>query len=101
MRRIRKRFRVLVLMAIVATIVVPVGFALSLRPEPIVTRARTGGPSAAYTAALPVAAAMPAVIFTAGEDTRGAFEDPIPDAARLFLAGAILFGLAAVVRKAA
>jgi hypothetical protein len=88
----RKRLRVLVLAAIVITIVVPVGFALTLRPEPLMTRARIGGSPAALSFEMPAA-----VLITTGSG--GTVLEHVPDAARLFFLGAILLGLAAVVRK--
>jgi hypothetical protein len=100
MRRIRKRFRVFFLAAVVATIIVPVGFALSLRSAPLASPALMGGSPGAHSAALPAAAAVPATLVPAVDEGRGSFEDPLPDAARLFLAGAVLVGLAAVLRKA-
>jgi hypothetical protein len=72
----RKRYRVLVLAALAAALVVPVGFALSLEAP---LRARTG--SEAIVARAPL------------------FES-VPDGAKLFVAGAALVGLAAFVRKA-
>ena len=92
----RKRYRVVLLAAVVAALIVPVGFALSLEssastavaPRPVVT-----------TASAPVASAI--VITPAGvnaDDTP--FTHPVPDAAKLLLVGTTLFGLAAAVRKA-
>lgn len=95
MPRIRKRFRVLVLAAIVVTIVVPVGFALTVRPESLMTRAPVGESSAVGSFA---SVAVPArVLVTTGDGD--AVLDHVPDAARLFFMGAFLFGLASVVRK--
>jgi hypothetical protein len=75
----RKRYRVLILAALVAALVVPVGFALSLEsPSP---RTRT---SSSSTAVISAAALL----------------EPVPDSAKLFLVGTMLFGLAAFVRKA-
>ena len=72
----RKRYRVLILAALVAALVVPVGFALSLEaPKP-----RTHTPTTVVS--------MAAVL------------QPMPDAAKLLLIGTTLFGLAAFVRKA-
>jgi hypothetical protein len=72
----RKRYRVLILAALVAALVVPVGFALSLE-SPV---ARTPMSSTAVDAS--------ALLY------------PVPDAAKLLLVGTMLFGLAAFVRKA-
>ena len=71
----RKRYRVLILAALVAALVVPVGFALSLE-TPVPTRS--------------VDAAAPTVIIP-----------ELPDAAKLVVVGTVLIGLAAFVRKSA
>ncbi len=74
----RKRYRVLVLAALVAALVVPVGFALSLEsPAP---RDRVASTSVV---------AVPTLNLS------------VPDSAKLFIVGTVLFGLAAFVRKAA
>ena len=70
----RKRYRVLVLAALAAALVVPVGFALSLE------------------APVPVHAASDAIVGSGVIDST-------PDGAKLLLVGATLFGLAAFVRK--
>jgi len=75
MRRIRKRYRVSLLAAIVGGLIAPVGYALSADSAPLHSR-----PEAAVQQPLQ----MPAV----------------PDAAKLLIVGTSLFGLAAVVRKA-
>jgi hypothetical protein len=89
MRVMRKRFRVLLLAAIVAAFIVPVGFALSLDPSP-----RTHSGVAAATAGV-----VP-VMFVAGHSSFDALFEPLPDAAKLLLVGTTLFGLAAALRKA-
>lgn len=71
----RKRYRVLVLAALAAAFVVPVGFALSLETP------------------VPTASTSDAVVGLA-------VLSAMPDAARLLLVGITLFGLAAFVRKA-
>lgn len=73
----RKRYRVLLLAALVAALVVPVGFALSLDSTSVATVVHSG---VVMPSALPSWA--------------------MPDAAKLFFVGSLLFGLAAVVRKA-
>jgi len=88
MRVMRKRFRVLLLAAIVAAFIVPVGFALSLDPSP---RAHSG-------AATATAGVVP-VMFVGGQSSFGALLKPLPDAAKLLLVGTTLFGIAAVLRK--
>jgi hypothetical protein len=72
----RKRYRVLILAALVAALVVPVGFALSL--ESPVSHVRVSSASVSTTA----------------------FLFPVPDAAKLLIVGTALLGLAAFVRKA-
>lgn len=86
MRVMRKRFRVLLLAAIVAAFIVPVGFALSLDPSPHAHSATT------------TAGVVP-VMFVAGQSSFGALIQPLPDAAKMLLLGTTLFGLAAVLRK--
>ena len=78
----RKRYRVLMLAALVAALGVPVGFALSLEGAPVTTQFIS-------TAMLPGAIPAPALPWT------------MPDSAKLFGVGAMLFGLAAAVRKTA
>ena len=84
----RKRYRVLLLAAIAAAFVVPVGFALSLEsPAPRVARA---------TPAV-VAHAAPAAVDSSSSDA----SLQLPDGAKLLVVGTALFGLAAAVRRAA
>jgi hypothetical protein len=73
----RKRYRVLFLAALVAALVVPVGFALSLDSTPIASEV------------VQSAVAAPAVFPSWS----------MPDAAKLFIVGTVLFGLAAAVKK--
>jgi hypothetical protein len=75
----RKRYRVLLLAALVAALVVPVGFALSVDSAPVATVVHTG--------LLPGAIPAPALPWS------------MPDAAKLLGVGTLLFGLAAAVRK--
>jgi len=72
----RKRYRVLLLAALVAALVVPVGFALSL--ESSVSHAQTAAAPMVATTLLP----------------------PVSDGAKLLMVGTLLIGLAAFVRKA-
>lgn len=79
----RKRYRVLLLAALVAAFVVPVGFALSLDSAPVATqivRAGVVSPRALPSWSLSTSWSM-------------------PDSAKLFFVGTVLFGLAAAVRK--
>lgn len=84
----RKRFRVLLLAAIVAACAVPVGFALSLEATP-----ETPARSAPATSS-PVAAVL------VGSGASSLSGVPVPDSAKLLFIGSMLFGLAAAVRKA-
>jgi hypothetical protein len=88
----RKRVRILFLAAIVAAVVVPVGFALSLESgaravsagrgvAPVAQVVRTGSPIFATTSAAVMA--IPEV----------------PEGAKLLAIGTALFGLAAVMRR--
>lgn len=89
----RKRFRVLILAAIVAAVVVPVGFALSLDSGPVVTNL-TPSPASIVASS----SAAPVVVNPGGGMP---LMPDIPDGAKLFAVGTMLFGLAAAVRKAA
>ena len=81
----RKRYRVLLLAALVAALVVPFGFALSVDSAPVATVVHAG--------LLPGAVPAPALPWT--------LPPTMPDAAKLLGVGTLLFGLAAAVRKAA
>lgn len=78
----RKRYLVLLFAVLVAALVVPVGFALSLDSTPVATQF-------VHQALLPGAVAAPALPWTWS----------LPDAAKLLGVGTLLFGLAAAVRK--
>lgn len=103
MRGLRKRYRVLLLAALVAALAVPVGFALSLDSTPIQTAhvRRLSTTAVASTAALAVTSSV-ALAAPAAQpvDGRGLHLPVVPDAAKLLLVGTVLFGLAAFVRKA-
>ena len=93
MRVMRKRFRVLLLAAIVAAIAVPVGFALSLEPAASATyHATPVAPAAMVLTSLPIDGAEGSGWFRSLAD--------VPDSVKLVIVGTSLFGLAAVVRKA-
>jgi hypothetical protein len=91
----RKRIPVLFLAALAAAIIVPVGFALSLEQAPEVQAPRVT--AAAPAAAIVMAPLQPAVVNA--PVAAWALGD-VPEAARLFVVGTSLFGLAFVVRKA-
>jgi hypothetical protein len=90
----RKRFRVLILAAIVAAVVVRVGFALSLQSDSF--HARSGSSSAVIVAS--TLASAPVLV--AGSRHTPVPEPPrVPDGATLFILGTLLLGLAAAVRR--
>jgi hypothetical protein len=92
----RKRYRVLLLAAIVAAFIVPVGFALSLESDRGTTFSH---PRAVSSTARTPAVAMPALIRTSGS-AFGSTRPALPEGARLFFVGTAFFGLAAVMRRA-
>ncbi len=99
----RKRYRVLLLAAIVAALAVPVGFAWLLDSAPMQAVHVSHLPTTAVGSTTAAAVTSSVVITAPAADraTRGAVNMPaVPDAAKLLLAGTILFGLAAFVRKA-
>ena len=91
----RKRYRVLLLAAIVAALIVPVGFALSLESTPLAARTRS---TEAVAASTTTATMLPLVRTQA--PTVADLIKPVPDGAKLFFVGTFLFGLAAVLRRA-
>jgi len=101
----RKRYRVLFLASLVAALVVPVGYALSVEtttPAVAPPRYATVVPAAAATvvpAAAAVAVAAPVTIRTGAPASTSPLYQ-MPDAAKLLGIGTVLFGLAAAVRKA-
>jgi hypothetical protein len=84
----RKRYRVLILAAVVAAVVVPVGLALSLESA-LAPVSPVPGPVVAIGAA-------PGL----GNPGREPAFPGVPDSAKLFFTGAVLCGLAAGVRRA-
>jgi hypothetical protein len=98
----RKRYRVLVLAAFVAALVVPVGYALSLEPQPQAAKI-----ARAALVTSPAAAVVASPMMVHGSATEVASSAPrassmpaVPDAGKLLLVGTMLFGLSALVRKA-
>jgi hypothetical protein len=96
MVRLRKRHRVLFLAAVIAAVVVPVGFALSLPASQRGLEPRAPGASAAASS---VVLAVPAVLPTESPES-GRFLAELPDAVKLFAIGTLLVGLATLMRKA-
>ena len=95
MRVMRKRYRVLILAALVAALCVPVGYALSIDSTPKAQRT--------YVVAIPAAAtvvAAPMMMPGVGDVAPNSLTSPLGDSAKLLCIGTILFGLAAAVRKA-
>lgn len=90
----RRRYRVLLLAALVAAVVVPVGFALS--PGDSIGRRDAGG-----AGTRPGAFVATSEVLADGASEIASHVLPVPDGAKLFFVGTVLFGLAAVVRKAA
>jgi uncharacterized membrane protein len=91
----RKRYRVLFFSALVAALIVPVGYALSFESTPKTT-------TESYAVVMPAAAnlvAARAVIQRTGEAQATSLPGPVGDAAKLLFIGTVLFGLAAAVRK--
>jgi hypothetical protein len=98
MRAMRKRYRVIFFAALVAALIVPVGYALSIDSRQKTTHARYDViPPAAATAV-----AAPLMRPYVPDPTSSAKESlsPMSDSAKLLCVGTILFGLAAAVRKA-
>jgi len=92
----RKRYRVLILAALVAALVVPVGYALSIDSGPKTHRTR-------YAVAIPARAtvvAAPRMMPRAADVAPNSPMSPLGDSAKLLCIGTVLFGLAAAVRKA-
>ena len=95
MTEMRKRFRVLVLAAIIAAVAVPVGFALSREADSVTVTPHMHG--AAVVAS--TIAAAPAVVGRDGSIPRSSMPS-LPDGAKLLFVGTVLFGLAAAMRRA-
>ncbi len=80
--------------AIVAALVVPVGFALS--PGDSIGRRESGADVRSDSTSAVATSGL--LVHDAGDVTSRLL--PVPDPAKLFLVGSVLFGLAAVVRRA-
>ena len=100
MPAIRKRYRILLFAAVVVALAVPVGFALSLEAVPSL-----GRPD--QPVARPIASSSPVVLqarnVNAASLSGRTSSRWVPegfDAAGLLIVGTVLFGLAAVVRRA-
>ena len=99
----RKRYRVLIFASLVAALVVPVGYALSVESLPAAAPATKYATMAPARSVIPPAAAAavvaPITLRTADTPAVAALSTT-SDAAKLFGIGTQLFGLAAFVRKA-
>jgi hypothetical protein len=89
----RKKARILILAAIVAAVVVPVGFALSLE-----SNERAVSAAHAVTPIANAAATVPVVVVSATNLAVPAMPD-VPEGAKLLVVGGALFGLAAAVKR--
>jgi hypothetical protein len=89
----RKRYRVLLLAALVAALIVPLGFALSVNSKPAAASAPQ--PSAGSV----VVSAINGPLVSSPVAATSALP-PVADSAKLMMVGAALIGLAAVVRRA-
>jgi hypothetical protein len=98
-REMRKRYRVLIFAALVAALVVPVGYALSIDSRTKTTNARYEviPATAANVVAAPVMMPHATDLVDPTSDSR---MSPMSDAAKLLCVGTVLFGLAAALRKA-
>jgi len=91
----RKRFRVLVLAAIIAAVGVPVGFALSREADPVGVTPHMPG-AAVVASTIPVAPSA-----MARDRSASTYSLPsLPDGAKLLFVGTVLLGVAAAMRRA-
>jgi hypothetical protein len=103
MRATRKRIRILILAAIVAAVVVPVGFALSLesRRQPAAPGLALPVPFESRATAAIAPGSRSVVIESALSSKSSAEEETdVPDALKLFGLGTLLIGLSSAVRRA-
>ena len=99
MPAIRKRYRILLFAAVVVALAVPVGYTLSLEAVP--SLGRSVQPAARPIASSPVV--LQARNVNAASPSGRTSSRWVPqgfDAAGLLIVGTVLFGLAAVVRRA-
>jgi hypothetical protein len=94
MTMIRKRYRVLILAALVAAVAVPLGFALSVESTPAVVVAPQ-----ADLGIVAASAKTSALMLPTPARSRSNPLPTLPDGAKLFFVGSALFGLAAVMRR--
>ncbi len=98
----RKRYRVLILASLVAAFIVPVGYALSVESTASPTRSSYADivPSGALPSVAAAVVTAPVTLRAERDDSTAPLFAPLSDATKLAGIGTILFGLAAVVRKA-
>lgn len=93
----RKRYRVFIFAALVAALIVPVGYALSIDTTHNASNTR-------YATVIPTAAASVAAPIIRIDHVEPAAAAgilaPLTDSTKLLFIGTVLFGLAAAVRKA-
>jgi len=95
----RKRYRVLIIAALVAAFAARLGYAVSIEAQRSV--AVYGRPGAGHASATAVVAASPVLHPAAppSPHVTSPTHTPLPDAGKLLLVGTFLFGLSALVRK--
>src|SRR5256885_17261182 len=97
----RKQYQMLMFAALVAQMVVPVGYALSVESTPVSTQARRTAIVPAAPPGVPAAAVVASPIAIRSDAERDtSMLHTVSDAAKLFGIGTVLFGLAAAVWKA-
>jgi hypothetical protein len=93
----RKRFRVLVLAAIIAAIGVPLGFALSREADAV---AVTPAPHIQGAAVVASAIAVAPGVIASDRAVSVPVLPSLPDGAKLLFVGTVLVGVAAAMRRA-
>jgi hypothetical protein len=96
-KRLRKRYRVLILAAIVVVVVVPFGLALSIESQPFSTPRPALG--ASIVASTSVLMSAPLIVGSSPDTSARWWWSQVPDGASLLGLGAVLIGLAAAVRR--
>jgi hypothetical protein len=94
MMTMRKRYRILVLAALVAAIVVPLGFALSVDSKPdVVSAPKAGNVGIVAASAKTYALTLPPAV------QPNTSLPQMPDGLKLLFVGSALFGLASAIRR--
>ena len=92
----RKRYRVLLFAALVAALIVPVGYALSIDPSLRGASQKRYAPTPTASTVVVASVNLPRT----GDSSSLSILAPFADAVKLLCIGTVLFGLAAAVRKA-